>query len=71
MGITLWQKVLGELQSMAIGIPGSRGLFSMLQEGLKYRDNGHIHITQVMRDQLADFEYLKWTWTSGQHIYQN
>ena len=59
VGVTLWQKVLGELRSMAIGIPGSRGLFSMLQEGLKYRDKGCIHITQVMRDQLADFEYLK------------
>ena len=59
MGITLWQKVLGKLWSMAIGIPSSCGLFSMLQEGLKYRDKGCIHITQVMRDQLADFEYLK------------
>ena len=60
MGITLWQKVLDELQSMAIGIPSSRGLFSMLQEGLKYRDKGHIHMTQVMQDQLADFKYFKW-----------
>ena len=59
MGITLWQKVLGKPQSMAIGIPGSRGLFSMLQEGLKYRDKGRIHTTQVMRDQLTEFEYLK------------
>ena len=59
VGVSLWQKVLGELCSMAIGIPGSHGLFSMLQEGLKYTDKGQIHITQEMLDQLSDFEYLK------------
>ena len=40
VGISLWQKILGELHSMAIGIPGSCGLFSMLQEGLKYTKKG-------------------------------
>jgi hypothetical protein len=54
----MWQKILGELRSMSIGIPGSRGLFSMLHEGLKYRDQDRLHLTPNMKDQLLDFEYL-------------
>ena len=30
----LWHRTLGELGSMSIAIPGSRGIFSLLQEGL-------------------------------------
>ena len=30
-----WHKILGELRSMVLGIPGSRGLFSMLQLALQ------------------------------------
>jgi len=58
MGISKWHKVLGELRSMVIGIPGSRGLFSLLQNEFKYTDKGRIRLTQDMLDQLADFEYL-------------
>jgi hypothetical protein len=57
-GTTMWQKILGELRSMSIGIPGSRGLFSILQEGLKYRDQDRLSLTPNMKDQLLDFEYL-------------
>ena len=53
-----WHKVLGELRSMALGIPGSRGLFSLLQEGLRHSDKYRIRITPEMRDQLEDFEHL-------------
>ena len=54
----LWHKVLGELRSMSIGIPGSRGLFSLLQEGLRHSDKYRIRITPQMRDMLDDFEHL-------------
>ena len=56
--VKLWHKVLGELRHMSLGVPGSRGLFSMLQEGLRHSDRHRIRITQEMRDQLSDFEYL-------------
>ena len=59
-----WHKVLGELRSMSIGIPGSRGLFSLLQEGLRHTDRHRIRITPEMRDQLSDFEHLAATLTS-------
>jgi hypothetical protein len=54
-----WQKILGELRSMVIGIPGSRGLFSMLQHALQQVDAaGNIHLTTPLKDQLADFHHL-------------
>ena len=53
-----WHKILGELRSMALGVPGSRGLFSLLQEGLRHSDKYRIRITPAMRDQLDDFEHL-------------
>ena len=53
-----WHKVLGELRSMSIGIPGSRGLFSLLQEGFRHADKYRIRITPAMRHQLDDFEWL-------------
>ena len=53
-----WHRTLGELRSMAIGIPGSRGLFSLLQEGFRHVDKHRIRITPAMRDQLDDFEHL-------------
>ena len=58
VSVKLWHKVLGELRSMSIGIPGSRGLFSLLQEGLRHTDRHRIRITPKMRDQLDDFEHL-------------
>jgi len=57
VGLTQWQKILGELRSMAIGIPGSRGLFSLLQNEIKFSDQGRIRLTAAMIDQLSDFEY--------------
>ena len=58
VGDTIWWKFLGKLRNMSVGIPGSKGLFSMLQEGLKHSDAGRLRITPAMRDQIDDFEYL-------------
>jgi hypothetical protein len=43
-----WYKVLGELCSMTLAIPGSRGLFSLLQSGLKHRNRYRICITPAI-----------------------
>lgn len=53
-----WQQVLGELRSMAIAIPGSRGLFSMLQETLRHRPDGRIRLHKGVHDCLDDFRHL-------------
>lgn len=58
VSLSQWRKVLGELRSMAIGIPGCRGLFSCLQHELKFAEKNRIHITPEMRDLLSDFEEL-------------
>jgi hypothetical protein len=53
-----WYRVLGELRSMTLTIPGGRGLFSHLQTGFKHQDKFHIKINPGIRAQLDDFEYL-------------
>ena len=52
-----WHQLLGELRSMSIAIPGSRGCFSFLQHALRPGAK-RIHITQPVRDQLLDFLHL-------------
>jgi CRISPR/Cas system CSM-associated protein Csm2 small subunit len=49
-----WQQIVGEFCSMAIAIPGSRGLFSLLQEALQHQSDGHIHLLHGVHDTLDD-----------------
>jgi hypothetical protein len=58
VGLAKWRKILGELRSMAIGIPGCRGLFGGLQHELKFVEQDRIKITSETRDLLSDMEYL-------------
>jgi hypothetical protein len=58
MAISRWHKILGELRSMAVGVPGSKGLFSTLQTALQFTESNRIRVTPAMHDQLADFELL-------------
>jgi hypothetical protein len=52
--------MLGELQAMAIAIPGARGVFSHLQAALQTRNlsQGRIRVSNHVRATLADFEWL-------------
>jgi hypothetical protein len=52
-----WHRLLGELRSMSIAIPGSRGCFSFLQEALKPGAK-RIKISNQVRHQLQDFLWL-------------
>lgn len=61
VGVRAWQKVLGELRSMSLAIPGSRGLFSMLQHALRYNHTGRPHrvqLTAAVHTFLHDFRQL-------------
>ena len=60
IAVKQWHQVLGELRSMSIAIPGSRGLFSVLQEALRHmeKDRPRIRITRQVQDFLEDFRYL-------------
>jgi hypothetical protein len=50
VSVRKWQQVLGELRSMAIAIPGSKGLFSWMQETLKHRSDNRIRLTPAIHD---------------------
>jgi hypothetical protein len=58
--LTSWHKLLGELRSMVLALPGGLGMFSMLQDALVKRpsSNNRIHLTSTIHDQLDDFRYL-------------
>ena len=52
-----WHQLLGELRSMSLAIPGSRGCFSFLQHALRPGAR-RIKITTQVRHQLQDFLWL-------------
>jgi hypothetical protein len=58
VSLKAWQKVLGELRSMVLAIPGGRGLFSTLQTGIRHSDRHRVRIDRHVRAQLDDFEAL-------------
>ena len=57
VSVKTWQKVLGELRSMALALPGSRGLFSALQFRFR-QDKKRIRLTRTVHDFLDDFRWL-------------
>jgi hypothetical protein len=58
--IDRWHQVLGELRSMSLAIPGSRGLFSHMQEALRHRAAGKMRLAlcKGVHDALQDFRLL-------------
>jgi hypothetical protein len=58
LSVRKWQQIIGELRSMAIAIPGSRGLFSWLQETLKHQSDKRIRLTRQIHDSLDNFRAL-------------
>ena len=53
-----WHKVLGELRSMAIALPGARGLFSALQLALSRSNNHRLSLNKGVHAALDDFRWL-------------
>lgn len=59
MATKRWHQILGELRSMALGLPGARGLFSALQEALQRRDGRHrIRLTRHVFAAIEDFRHI-------------
>jgi hypothetical protein len=56
-----WQQVLGELCSMSLDIPGTRGLFSTLQHALRFPETRRIRLMASVHDFLDDFRHLAQT----------
>jgi hypothetical protein len=55
-----WQQVIGELRSMALAVPGARGLFCSLQEALQHtaNDGTRVSLGRHIRAFLEDFRWL-------------
>ena len=58
VSVKFWHKLLGELRSMAPALPGTRGLFSILQEALQRSDRHRIRITKHVLDMVSNFRAL-------------
>ena len=55
-----WHKVLGELRSMSLALPGSLGLFSIMQEAFRHEEKGRLRLrlTKSVHGFLEDFRWL-------------
>jgi hypothetical protein len=53
-----WHRLLGELRSMSVALPGTRGLFSVLQHALSKGDAKRVRLTPQVYDTAADFTAL-------------
>ena len=51
-------RLLGELRSMLLALPGGSGLLSQLQHSLKHSDRHRVRLTQATRHCLADLHAL-------------
>ena len=60
IAVKQWHKILGELRSMSIPIPGARGLFSLLQEAFRHveADRPRLRLTKAVHGFLEDFRWL-------------
>jgi hypothetical protein len=53
-----WHKVMGELRSMELAVPGLRGMFSLLQAAFRHATGGRIPLTDEVHDTLDDIRHL-------------
>ena len=55
ISVKKWHKVLGELRSMSLALPGLCHLFSQMQEALTSRMGKHISLKKGVHEALNDF----------------
>lgn len=53
-----WHKVLGELRSMSIALPGARNLFSTMQNALGSKKGGRVALDKGVHHALEDFRWM-------------
>lgn len=53
-----WHKVLGELRSMSIALPGSRNMFGRLQKALSLQQKSRVTLNKGVHQALDDFRWL-------------
>ena len=58
VGVDKRHNTLGELRSMALALPGARGLFSQMQEALCHVKGKRVTLSPGVHDALDDFKWL-------------
>lgn len=53
-----WYKVLGELRSMSIALPGSRNIFSHMQSALSVKKGNRVTLDKGVHSALEDFRFI-------------
>jgi hypothetical protein len=53
-----WRKLLGELRSMTIALPGSEGLFTHMQAALVKAGNNRVRLTRHVHAELNDWAWI-------------
>jgi len=61
LSLTTWHSLLGELRSMSLALPGSRGLFSHLQAAIRTREGTRLRLTPAFHGALSDFAWIQAT----------
>ena len=58
ISIKRWHRVLGELRSMSLALPGSRALFSQMQHALTTQKGARVALNKGVHQALDDFRWL-------------
>ena len=58
VGVDKWHRVLGKLRSMALALPGDRGLFIQMQEALCHVKGKRVTLSTGVHEALKDFKWL-------------
>ncbi len=58
ISIKKWHKILGELRSMSLALPGSRGLFSAMQKALATSTSKRVALRKGVHNALHDFKWM-------------
>ena len=58
ISIKKWHKVLGELRSMSLALPGARNMFSQMQQALSSCPKTRVALTRGVHQALDDFRWM-------------
>lgn len=53
-----WHKIIGELRSMTLAVPGLRGMFSLLQEAFRHEHKRRLKLSPALHDFLDDIRLI-------------
>ena len=58
IAVRKWHKVLGELRSMSLALPGARNMFSQMQNALSDTKKTRVALTKGVHQALDDFRWM-------------